>query len=92
MMNEIKVSNSNSKVGDDVNLEFEVAKVEMGDNFVIIFYELENLLLFVTSLYIGAKRHLRMTREMTKETQYLKLYDIITCRANKLVQTFRISF
>jgi hypothetical protein len=41
-MNEIEAFDSNSKVGDDVNLEFEVAKVEMGDNFVVIFDELEN--------------------------------------------------
>ncbi len=35
-MNEIEASNSHSKAKDDVDLEFEATKVEMGDNFVVI--------------------------------------------------------
>jgi 23S rRNA A1618 N6-methylase RlmF len=41
-MNETKASNLDLKVGDDVDLESKATKVEIGDNFVVIFYELEN--------------------------------------------------
>jgi 23S rRNA A1618 N6-methylase RlmF len=41
-MNEIEAFYSNSKARDDVDLEFEAIKVEIGDNSVIIFDELEN--------------------------------------------------
>ncbi len=52
------------------------------------------LLFFATNFYIGAKKHLRMNGEIlgTKKTWYLKVYGIIECRANKLVQTFRRNF
>ncbi len=52
------------------------------------------LLFFATSLYIGAKKHLRMNGEIlgTKKTWYLKVYGIIECKVNKLVQTFCRSF
>lgn len=42
VVNETQAFDSYSQVGDDVDLEFEVAKVEMGDNFAFIFHELEN--------------------------------------------------
>jgi hypothetical protein len=50
-MNKIKgVSNSHLEDGDQTNLESKATKVELGDNFVIIFDELEHGDLFYVIL------------------------------------------
>ncbi len=49
-MTKIEASNSYLNVGDDGDLEFEVARVELGDIIVVIFDDLENGYLFFVVL------------------------------------------
>jgi hypothetical protein len=49
-MAEIEALDFNSVVGDDGDLEFEVARVELGDIIVVIFDDLENGYLFFVVL------------------------------------------
>jgi hypothetical protein len=66
-MTEIETLNFDSNAGDDGDLEFEAVKVEFGDNFAVIFDDLENrdpfLLLFATSHYICVNRPLKTIGE-----------------------------
>jgi hypothetical protein len=42
MINEMNASNIDFENGDDCDLEYEIRKVKVGNNFVVIANELEN--------------------------------------------------
>ncbi len=98
MTNETQASNYNSEAINDVDLESEAAKVEMGDNFVVILDELENDDPFYVVL---CNKPLHRCKETFDDdwgnTWYegdmtSKVLGIIECKANELLQVFHICY
>jgi hypothetical protein len=90
-MTKIEASNSYLNVGDDGDLEFEVARVELGDNFVVIPNDLENgdpfLLFFATNHCICVNRPLKTIGE-TLGIRGILFYEVcgrIRCPTNKYI-------
>jgi hypothetical protein len=65
MINEMNASNIDFENGDDCDLEYEIGKVKVGNNFVVIVNELENndpFCLVICNKPLYAKKHLMLIR------------------------------